>query len=317
MSDEAGNDPLTRLLARVGRRPEPPVESREEVYFTTLIAWHDTVRRRRRRRFALFALTAAAAAMTAAVVGMSWFRLRPPGPAPALAATVIRAPGATIPAAVIHVGDAINAPQPEGLVLTSIAGHELRLAAGTRAHFSSTDRLHLETGRVYFESAARDSFGIESRFGTVSHIGTRYALELRAAELVVRVRDGLVSVETRSAHARVPRATQATFDAKGHERSRASIDTWGPAWNWIDALAPPLRLDGRPLADVLEEIARESGRQLEFADDSVREACRRIDLKGPLLDLPIGDRLYAVLATTGFEAIESGDRILIRGDTTN
>lgn len=313
MSDEAGSDPLTRLLARVGRRPEPPEETREAVYLTTVIAWRDSVRRRRRRRFGLLTLAAAAAA---AVAGLS-FRVPSGGPTPVLVATVIRGPGAATPVTTIHMGDAIAAPRPDGLVLSTRAGHELRLAAGTRAHFTAPDRLRLEAGRVYFESATPGRFEIDSHYGAASHVGTRYAVELRATALIVRVRDGLVAVETQAAHVRVPRGTQVTFDARGREQSRGAISTWGPAWSWVDALAPPLRLDGRPLVDVLEEIARESGRQLEFADDRVREACRHIDLKGPLLELPIGDRLYAVLATTGFEAVESGDRILIRGQATD
>ncbi len=317
MSDEAGSDPLRQLLARVGRRPEPPEETREAVYLTTLIAWHDTVRRRRRLRVGLLALAATA---TAAVFGLSWFRMQAVGPAPALAATVTLGPGeatSTSPARTFRVGDAIVTPAKSGIVLSTIAGHSLRLAGGTRARFTATDRLRLDAGRVYFESTTQEGFGIDSRFGAVSHVGTSYALELRATELIVRVREGLVAIATRAAHVRAPRGTQVAFDAQGHELGRSTISTWGPVWSWADVLAPPLRLDGRMLVDVLEDIARQSGRQLEFADAGVRETCRHVALKGPLLDLPIGDRLYAVLATTGFEAVESGDRILIRGEASD
>jgi ferric-dicitrate binding protein FerR (iron transport regulator) len=197
------------------------------------------------------------------------------------------------------------------------AGYGLRLDRNSRVHTLDPTTVSLERGRIYFESrgvAAPQAppFTIATRYGTVRHAGTRYAVDVTTAVLRVKVRDGAVRVETPAGRAAVNGGEQAAFDAGGRQLARGPLSPHDSSWQWVEALAPPLALDGRPLIEVLEDIARASGRRLEFADDDVRLACRGITLKGPFIDLPMGDRLYAVLATTGLEAVENGERIVIR-----
>ncbi|MGD9599205.1 MAG: hypothetical protein AB7G76_14790 [Steroidobacteraceae bacterium] len=305
------DDELTRLLTRVGPRIEPPAETREAVYLTTLLAWNDTVRSRRRlfvRRFALAAsLLIAAAGLAAYMTGQMW---QP-------AALVATARGGA--ALTVRAGDVVAAPRESGLVLgIGDSDESLRLDRGARVKFTGLHRAVLEAGRAYFVGApggAADTgrrFTLVTRFAEVTHVGTRYALNVEAHDLEVDVREGAVRIRTRSGEFLADAGTRITIDEQGRLSGRTSIATFGAGWGWAEALAPPLPIDGRPLIAVLEEIARETGRRLTFADSRVETACRAILLKGPVLDLPVGDRLFAVLVTTGLEAIENGDLILIR-----
>jgi ferric-dicitrate binding protein FerR (iron transport regulator) len=201
-------------------------------------------------------------------------------------------------------------------VLQTLAGERLRVAAGSDFKFIGTERIQLLSGQVYVESSDSDTgnqrLEIRTQFGSVTHLGTRYAVALSTDRMAIRVREGLVGVTTGALRTDAGAGVEVEIDRKGREINRQRISTYGSMWAWAESLAPPLQIDGRRLADVLREIAAETGRRLEFANEAVRRACAEIELKGPFLDLPAADRLFAVLVTTGLEATESGDRILIQ-----
>jgi ferric-dicitrate binding protein FerR (iron transport regulator) len=306
-SDEPEGETVARLLARAERRADPPATAREAVYRATLDAWQDSTRSRRRVRFVAMALAASVAVMAVAVVSQRVGGLREPSPIAALLGD-----GASSP---LRVGEVLDVTLRSGQVVRTLSGEQLRLAHGTRVEFESTRRLRLHAGRVYFQSAAsepRETFQIRTNLALISDVGTRYSVEESLQRLTVRVRDGAVQVETPTARSGSEAGTETQFDAGGREVARRAIASHGADWQWADALTPPLQVDGRSLADVLQEIAFESGRRLEFADPGVLAHCQQIKLRGPVLDLSTGDRLFAVLATTRLEALENGDLILIR-----
>jgi hypothetical protein len=303
--DDADSDAVTQLLARAGPRSQPPERVRDAVYHTALLAWQDAQTERRRAQRRVYAI---AASILAVAVTAVW-RLLPLGDNVVVAH---RLSGAGAP---ISVGASVVAEGESGEVLRLQAGQMLRLAGGTQVKFVALNRLRLITGRLYFDSAkavAPATLPIEVPAGLVTNMGTRYSLELSQGNVVLRVRDGAVVATTRLGDVSVTRGEQVQLNADGVVQDRRRVSRQGAVWRWADELAPPLLLDGRALADVLEEIASETGRQLQFADAQVRSDCVRILLRGPVLDMSPGDRLFAVLVTTGFEAVENGDTILVR-----
>lgn len=314
---------LMRLFAQVGSRPEPPAETREAVYLSTLLAWR-TMRRQRQLRVASFALAACAAL---AILGLGWYRLSALGGSAEVVATLVdslgNARGDTRGRAVRR-GEWLQSSAQRGLTLDLTTGDRLRMAAQSRLKFLENDRLHLESGAVYFASGVRDdarrtppqsALYIETDIGQVIHLGTRYMVQRTADRMNVRVRSGAVRVRTALTDAALQHGSEAAYAADGRELFRRPLHSAAPAWGWVDALAPPLAIDGRRLTEVLNEIALETGREIAFADETVRLDCGMIELKGPLLELAVGDRLFAVLVTTDLEAIENGDSILIRRRT--
>lgn len=313
-----GQEPLLRLLGTVGRRLEPPVETRDAVYLSTRLAWQRELQRGRRTRLGWLA----AASVAALAVALVWTSVRDPSAAGR--ALVAQARGGGLE---LRVGDAYGTGADQGIVLETATGDRLRLDRDSRVRGVDATTLGLERGRLYFESGAaaaaavedpsmarRDAkrFAVVTVFGTVIHVGTRFAVEVQPDRLAVQVRDGRVRIETDARRIDVDSGVRVAVDAAGRELERRPAARHGATWAWVDSLAPPLALDGRALIDVLEDIAGESGRRLEFADDGVRLECRTIELKGPFIELPMGHRLFAVLATTGLEAIEDGERIVIR-----
>ncbi len=304
-------EPVVRLLGAAGRRSEPPEEARTAVYLSTRVAWEDALRRRRRIR-----RTWLAAAASVAIVGLGlWLgtaaRLGVGEPAASLVAQSIDA-GVTL-----RVGEQFETSAGRGLTLATPDGHALRLDRASRVHATAPQGLELDRGRLYVDTAEGSSHPlvVATRGGRVTHVGTRFTVEATDDGFAVQVRDGRVRIETAATRLELTSGTRVMIDAGGRELTRRSIPRHGRDWDWVDALAPPLRLDGRSLLEVLEDIARQSGQQLEFAEEGLRRDCRSIELKGPLVDLPLSGRLFAVLVTTNLEAVESGERILIRRRT--
>ena len=310
MSDNHDDDSaaVATLLVKAGRRPSPPAETRQAVYVSTLVAWQLSLQQRRQQRRWRYALAAGIAAVAA---GTLWLSLAV-REAPQIVAWGV---GDNAP---LGAGQTLHVAQSPGRLFVTTTGERLRVAAGSELRFNAAGHLQLLAGRIYVESATAPSAGasvgglvIDTPMGTTQHIGTRYALELAGQELQVLVREGRVAIATAAGHFDAQGGERLRLDRAGREIQRSAIDTHGADWAWADTLAPALQIDGRVLLDVLQEIAFETGRTLEFADDEVRKDCGLIRLKGPFLDVPATDRLFAVLVTTDLEASENGDQIRI------
>jgi ferric-dicitrate binding protein FerR (iron transport regulator) len=296
---------VAALLGKAGRRAQPPPQTRDAVYATALSAWQQTLQKKRQQRQWIYALAASCAA---AAVSVLWY------------ATASREP---LQVAAwsdgsgdqIRVDELVRVSAAPGRVLMTPAGERLRAAVGSEFVFQAPGQLQLRAGAIYVEAASTSrgaGLVIETRFGTVRHIGTRYAVAVATQQMTVSVREGKVAIATTPQKLQVDAGVQIRIDNQGREIGRQWITSYGAPWSWTEGLAPALQIDGRLLYEVLQDIAVETGRRLEFADEDVRLACGQIRLKGPFLDMPASDRLFAVLVTTGLEATESGERIQIQ-----
>jgi ferric-dicitrate binding protein FerR (iron transport regulator) len=311
MSQDHEDDPtaVAALLAKAGRRVQPPPETRDAVYVSALVAWRQVLQEKRQKRRWAFALAAGLAAVAVATL---WFLTTSREP--------LQIAAWSVDGQEMRVGAMVRASALPGQVLVTPAGDRLRAAVGAEMAILESNRLELRSGSLYFESAAGTNAAglvIETAYGAVRHVGTRYAVEIGADTLTVSVRDGLVAIDTLAQQIAIGAGVQVVVNRQGEETVRHRINRFGSLWAWTEGLAPALQIDGRLLDEVLREIAFETGRRLEFADEEVRIACGQIRLKGPFLDMAASDRLFAVLVTTGLEATESGERIQIRRQTAS
>lgn len=312
MSPTDEDDPavVAGLLLKAGRRAQPPAETREAVYLSTLLAWQQSHQQRRQQRMRVYALAAGFAVAAFAVIWYSFAQREPVQ----VAAWPVGA------GQVVRIGQVVHVDTLPGRVLETASGDRIRAATGSELVFQASGHLQLRAGKIYVESGARgndSSLTIDTDLGSVRHLGTRYVVAVAPGQLTVSVRDGQVAVANRLGQLTVGDGIQLVVDGTGHEAARQNITRYGPTWAWTESLAPALAIDGRVLYDVLQDIAFETGRQLEFADDAVRIVCGQIRLKGPFLDMHASDRLFAVLVTTGLEATESGERIRILRQSTS
>ena len=310
---------LHDLFAHAAPREQPPAGDTEAIRRAVFAEWHAvTGRRMRLRRFG----TAAAAAAVVAAAALFVVGREPAVPGPALArvervlgSVQIDNAGRDGP---LRLGDEI----PEGARLVTgsgqaalrlASGGSLRLAPQTRLTLTAANAAELDAGAVYFDSERSDTraqpFSIGTAHGTLRDVGTQFVARVDGSRLEVGVRAGRVAL-TRGAE-RTGAAAGEQLTVAGTEVLREPLAIFGDHWTWTERLAPPFDIDGRPLIEVLEWIAAQTGRSLAFADPALERFARDTVLSGSI-DLDPMQKLVAVLATSGDldYAIEGG-RLLI------
>ena len=313
------------LIAAAGPRVEPPADRVAAIKEAARGEWREMVQRERRhgRARRLAGGLALAAGVIAAVAVGWWWVSRAPLTAPVVAelelvtgavragAQADPAAGAEVTAgALVETGDA-----PAGVALRLVGGQSLRLAAGSRARLASERRLELERGALYVDSGS-GSGGVEvvTALGTVRDIGTQFEVRLEpgATILRLRVREGECSLEAGGESHKAVRGEQLERTA-GAGVSRAAIALYGPAWDWVLATAPKLRVDGRSLFDVLGRLQRELGREIRYADADLEAHARGAILSGPAEGLAPTVILETTLLANGlYHRLENGGILITR-----
>jgi ferric-dicitrate binding protein FerR (iron transport regulator) len=203
------------------------------------------------------------------------------------------------------VGDPIRAGdtlEVQGSTLIALRHHgTLRVAGGSVLVASAEEIVNLERGRIYVDLPPGDpidpAFRLWTREGAIEHVGT--AFEVLSDERLVRlrVREGEIRWWLASGPALATAGTQLSVTPmEGLARAETPID--GPDWAWAEALAPEYRIEGRSLVEFLDQVGRELGCRVEFADPHAREVAARTILHGSVKVSEPRAALETVIATT-------------------
>jgi len=318
---------LRVLFEHVSRRLQPPVADEEEIRKAVHAEWRLSARKRRRRnQFMYWAL--AASVMLAVFLGL---RL-PPGPTtPVMVATIEKSIGEIVlrqeeagdlilshdQPPNIMTGQTIVTGVDAGLSLMWFNGGSLRLDRETELLFISPIVVELITGRIYFDSgsvaaknAGGSSFAVNTDIAIVRHVGTQFMTRVFDHVLTVSIREGAVSIEG------------SRYDGTATAGERVEIQTdggyvidaepgFGDQWKWIEAIAPPMNLNGRTILEFLNWVSRESGRPLKFESASAKTIAASEELRG-IVDVEPTRALEIFLQTTDLIAETADDVISIR-----
>ena len=85
-----------------------------------------------------------------------------------------------------------------------------------------------------------------------------------------------------------------------------------PVWAWVQTPGGQFQVDGHSALDLLHQVARETGRRLEFADEHANQLASGTVLHGSIRGLAPDVALRALLATTSLAADVQADRITVR-----
>jgi ferric-dicitrate binding protein FerR (iron transport regulator) len=317
--EDAGIDDLLR---RVGARDEPSPEIEREVYAAVHAEWRSLVQeRRQKRRFVAWGMAASFALVM--IVGIFGLRLMT---APAdLVASVSRLEGSlTVDSQAdpsrqvgerISVGERLSTDHASRAALTIGSDLSLRLDHDTIVRFASNDSVALEAGAIYVDdppSGQRTPLTVESRAGSVQHVGTQYLVRDLNSGIEVSVREGRVLV-TNAAGANAGVAGEALHVTPTGEVSRAKVAPTDERWAWAKQTAPTFDINDRSLASFLEWFSRETGREVIYQTPVAREAADEAKLHGSIEGLDLDTALSTVLSTTKLQQYEAGShRIGIR-----
>lgn len=209
----------------------------------------------------------------------------------------------------LHAGQAWDVRDPTLLSLAS--GGVARIAAATSIHASGGNEIELRSGRMYldFPPGARP-FVLHTRGGIIEHVGTQFEVLATNHDVRVRVREGAVRMHTTGGTETVEKGIELFVPEDGRIVRRA-VPTFGPDWEWAEAIGLPFAIDNRPLDEFLESVARETGRQLDFADTHAHEVATQTRLHGSVEDLKPLEALQGVLGTTSLRFQVDGGTIRV------
>jgi len=260
--------------------------------------WREMVERERQQRLGLRlrgGLALAASVLLALAIGWWWAGRTTPVAAPVVASVELLAGSVRIQGVELTVGGELAAGaqvetagwadgSPAGAALRLSGGQSLRLAADTSVSLLSDRRFELQHGTLYVDSestAAAGGVEIVTAMGTVRDIGTQFEVRLGEGDAAVRVRvrEGEISLEADGDSHRAVLGDQLSLLADGSV-VRATVERYGPEWDWVMATAPSIEIEGRSLSSFLAWVSRETGRDVRYADTALAQAAPGISLHG-------------------------------------
>lgn len=316
--DDAG---IEELLQQVGARAEPSVEVEREVFAAAHAEWRSLVEeRQRKRRFMVSGMAAGFALIVLVATFGLQLTVTPAHPI----ATLLRVEGGlaidgergalrtgTAGGAIV-AGERLTTDRTGRVALDIGPGVSLRLDRETVVRFAANDRVTLEAGTVYVDSPPSDAavpLTIESRAGSIRHVGTQYLVRDARPEVEISVREGRILV-TNSAGTSAGEAGEQLRVTESGQITRARIAATDETWTWAESMAPTFDINERSLASFLAWVARETGRELVYQSPEARVAATGIKLHGSIRGLDLDTALAAVLSTTQLRQYSAGaDRI--------
>jgi len=305
---------IERLIRFAGEREMPSAEAMKRVRAAAEESWRRSVEQphvRSRRRF-LWLPFACAAAVGALVVLLQPAG-RQPVAAPAVVARVVTlqgeaslqsAAGAVMATRDATVLSATTLVTGDGRVAAVLPGGlSLRIDRHTRLRFDDREHLGLLEGSLYVDSGGLNTgpaLSIRTPAGEVSHVGTQFQVLVSGLTTRVRVREGRVTLLPEDgARQRVIAAGDALEMRGSAERWQHGLASFGDDWEWATALAPPLEIENRPLAEFLTWLAREHGWQLRYGDYALQQRTHDIRLHGSFEGLDTQSMLDRIGLVTG------------------
>ena len=328
------NEALARLMKLTGERPEIPLSIESRVRHAVQREWqgataepsgdkvYEEVHKSWRRGALRSSVLRWVVPLGIAATGLiAVFITAPPDiPPAAVAATVSRVVGNGALAlqysagTSVSAGDTITSGAGEGLSLLLARSESLRIDANTEIRIDAADQFTLLSGRVYADTGQfvyRDGgLIINTDFGTVTDVGTQFAVTANMASLEVAVREGRVDVRNQTQEVAARMGERLTM-AAGEAAIISSLDTHDEYWHWVSKLSPMIDLANKSLLDFLKWAARETGRELQFESNELRMLAMRTDVRGSVEGLTPDEALAAILATTTVSYRLDDGRIIV------
>lgn len=179
----------------------------------------------------------------------------------------------------------------------------VRVDENTRVNLLSTNEIELIAGQIYVDVPPQatpadpdEKLVIVTRLGTIWHTGTQFMVSADDAVVEVRVREGIVTIDSGNGLLVSHQGEQTVVDASGKLQTGITA-TYGKNWQWAEKLTPVFELEGSTLEDFLLWVHRETGKQVEFESVDARNTASSTILHGSV-DLEPMLSLDLVLQTT-------------------
>ncbi len=326
-SNKHKDDLLDSLFQHASTRPRAPADDEAAIRSATHAEWVKiTGQRKRKRNLAVYGL---AASLVLSVILVSILKEQTPVDTnPEQLATVELQTGDVfvrdmqdddstakrLANHTLHAGQVISTNTETRLALDWKTGESIRLDENSEIALISVSEIELLTGRIYVDTGqstqAGTSFVIRTFAGLIQHLGTQYLAGISDKTVTLAVREGRVSLNAQDSDLTVNKGELASIDPAG-KTEVTRVETFGSMWEWTSLVTPELKLDGLSAFDFIQWAGRETGREVQFSDDTIQDLSMQTRLRGSVSLAP-DLALELILETSDIEAISSAGKIFIR-----
>lgn len=312
MTEETNEKLVARLVQLADPGPAIPADGAARIKSAIRPAWRREVRARVVRRFAGWGAAAVVAASLLVFVFFPRQESRPPE----IAARVEIAHGKIqidppLKDGAIVAGSHVATRASTRAALRLANGASLRLDAGSAVQLVSARVVALQYGAVYIDTAgAENAVEVRTDLGTIRDIGTQFEVRRERGAIVIRVREGSVSLTTPRESVRVEGGTELVVARDGSRRT-TSIAPAADAWSWTHAVAPRFDIEGRSVSSFLDWVSRETGRPLRYEGEETERLARTTTLHGTLAALRPDEAAEVILPSAGLEAARDASGALV------
>lgn len=323
--DAMDEQELERILKKVGPRPLPPQEVRQETKSAVYALWREQVETSRRARMTR-RLALAASVVIVVTAGLFLLENRVPESIASVDGSMNRVETYTDGSWREFNGESlgrssrIRTGSDAYLSLSLMNGINVRLDQNTDVSLTDVEMLSLLKGSVYVDSYGflpDGGFVVNTGFGSANDIGTQFVVTTHEDGWNVQVREGVVVVRDSEITTLVELGERLTISADD-VMTTTEVKSDDPSWKWTENVSPLFVIEGKSLNDYLEWMARETGRKIEFQTELARSAAKSTMLHGSIEGLQPGESLGVVLSTTDLKEVDDhSESILIDTSPVN
>lgn len=316
-------DDVGRLIQHAGAREDVAADRMENAHNNVAAHWESVVEDRQINKRAARHRYVAIAASIVAVVGLSIVFLQSTNapPVPHLA-QVERVLGDVVVAGLratthseIGAGTVIETDSASRIAIRLAGGQSLRLDEDSRLVVHAPDRVTLDAGGVYIDTANAGGLLpvlVSTPLGTAWDVGTQFQVRLTNSLLIVGVRDGIVEVTPQGqASLSVNKGRYLELGQFGQKKER-DIELDDSSWDWVETVVPEFVIEGTSLKDFLVWYANERGVSLLWDDRASETKAANAMLTGSVSGATLGEGLEIVRRIAPFEYRIDGEELWVK-----
>ncbi|MEZ5565873.1 MAG: FecR family protein [Gammaproteobacteria bacterium] len=321
-SDES-TDVVGKIIRAAGRRAVAPEATRDRVFAVASAALEVKLSARRRQVLWRSAMVASVALMVIGI-GLAWLQNRPAMPVAisdqfigevAYRASVQDKWTLLIGNRRLPADSQVRTGRSGRVGLILAQGASLRLDQDTVVRLAGTTTVELLTGTVYVDSRTVGSaINIVTPNGVARDVGTQFEVRYIDGEERIRVREGAVLFTLGNEQQYRGRAGEQLSVSSTGQVQRTTVAIDDASWDWVQLVARAPEIDNRPLSELLDWVARETGRPIQYESAAIQALAKSTILHGSVRNLAPLAAAQTVLATTDLDSeILPDGSLLVKG----
>ena len=203
---------------------------------------------------------------------------------------------------VIQSGDYIRTNKNNRILVELINGNIFKLDENSLIKVANMEELELLKGQIYVESNEHNNNNkllINTKLGSINHIGTQYNVKLEAESINISVRKGAVLIHNDDLDKEINKGFEISINENG-EHQKSSIDAFDSKWQWTQVITQEYDIQDKTISQYLKWISNETGYPIVWDSNKSKNLSSTIKLSGSIKGLTPIESLQVILPTTTF-----------------